>query len=382
MKNVYTSASMVLAAAVLSIVPSAHAVYNLVQTWEGQSFFDGWEFYGNYDNLTNGDAIWVNQSVATSSNLAYVDSNGKAILKVDNTTNVPYNYKRNTVRISTTNSFPIGSVFLLDALHLPYGCSVWPAFWTMGLNWPIGGEIDIVETVNLMTQNQMAVHAESGCTKANNSQQTGINSSANCTAGPGCTVLETNTNSVGAAFASASGGVWATQFDVSGIYIWFWNRANLPSNLQNPGSTIDTSGWGTPSAAYPSTTCNTSSYFTAQKLVLDITLCGDWAGVPSVYNATCSGGTTGVCYTDNVIGAGSPRYDNAYFQINYVRVYTVDGLVSSVSSSLHHTSTSTSDTPKPTSSSSTSKNSGIVFNVPSSLQMFVLLFVGALAILI
>ena len=31
------------------------------------------------------------------------------------------------------------------------------------------------------------------------------------------------------------------------------------------------------------------------QLVLDITLCGDWAGVPSVYNATCSGGTTGIC---------------------------------------------------------------------------------------
>jgi hypothetical protein len=67
-----------------------------------------------------------------------------------------------------------------------------------------------------MTQNQMAVHAASGCTKANNSQQTGINNNANCTDGTGCTVLETNTKSVGAAFASAQGGVYAAQFDVSG----------------------------------------------------------------------------------------------------------------------------------------------------------------------
>lgn len=383
MKNVLASATIALSVTVLSTVPGVHAAYNLVQTWEGQSFFDGWEFYGSYDNLTNGDAIWVNKSVATSDHLAYVDSNGKAILKVDNTTNVIYNYKRNSVRITTTNSFPVGSVFLLDALHLPYGCSVWPAFWTMGPNWPIGGEIDIVETVNLMTQNQMAVHAASGCTKANNSQQTGTNNSPNCTAGPGCTVLETNTKSVGAAFAGAQGGVWATQFDVSGIYIWFWNRASLPSNLQNPGSTIDTSGWGTPSAAYPSSTCNITNYFTPQKLVLDITLCGDWAGVPSVYNATCSGGTTGVCYTDNVIGAGSPHYDNAYFQINYVRVYTVDGVTSSVSSSLHRTSTSS--TPKSTSTSSGSNggsNTGVVFDVSSSLYLFSLLFIGTIAILI
>ena len=72
-------------------------------------------------------------------------------------------------------------------------------------------------SVNLMTQNQMAVHAGDGCTKANDSQQTGVNNnSPNCTTGPGCSVLETNTNSVGAAFANAQGGVWATQFDVSG----------------------------------------------------------------------------------------------------------------------------------------------------------------------
>lgn len=69
-----------------------------------------------------------------------------------------------------------------------------------------------------MTYNQMAVHAENGCTKASNSQQTGTNNSPNCTDGTGCTVLETNTNSAGAAFANAQGGVWATQFDVSGAF--------------------------------------------------------------------------------------------------------------------------------------------------------------------
>ena len=88
-------------------------------------------------------------------------------------------------------------------------------------------------------------------------------------------------------------------------------------------------------------------------------------------------------YNDNVIGAGSPRYDNAYFQINYVRVYAVDTLASSVSSSLHHTSTSS--TPKPTSTgtgSSSGSNTGVILNFSSSLQLFAVLFVGALAILV
>lgn len=29
-----------------------------------------------------------------------------------------------------------------------------------------------------------------------------------------------------------------------------------------------------------------------------------------------------VQYQDNVVGPGSPKYDNAYFEINYVRTYT------------------------------------------------------------
>ena len=36
---------------------------------------------------------------------------------------------------------------------------------------------------------------------------------------------------------------------------------------------------------------------------------------------------TMVCmqYDDNVVGPGSPKYDDAYFEINYVRAYTTGG---------------------------------------------------------
>jgi len=88
-------------------------------------------------------------------------------------------------------------------------------------------------------------------------------------------------------------------------------------------------------------------------------------------------------YTDNVVGLGSPRYDNAYFVINYVRVYTVDGLSSSISSSLHRTSTGVGGTPSPTiTASSGGSNTGTVLDVSSSLHLFLLLCVGALAVFI
>ncbi len=51
------------------------------------------------------------------------------------------------VRISSVKTFHHGLV-IADFDHMPFGCSVWPAFWSMGPVWPDNGEIDIVEGVN------------------------------------------------------------------------------------------------------------------------------------------------------------------------------------------------------------------------------------------
>jgi hypothetical protein len=172
---------------------------------------------------TKGDVTFVDQTTATSSKLAYVDSNGHAIIKVDNTSDVIYNNKRNSVRIESEDAYPVGSVWIIDINHLPYGCSVWPAFWTAGTNWPANGEIDIIEQVNLATNNQMALHTGSGCTKVTGLTQSGTDGAADCGTSAGCTVTDSSDKSFGAGFAAAGGGVWATQFDSTGINIWFWS---------------------------------------------------------------------------------------------------------------------------------------------------------------
>lgn len=59
-----------------------------------------------------------------------------------------------------------------------------------------------------------------------------------------------------------------------------------------------------------------STFFSAQNLIFDITLCGDFAGASSVFAETC----TGTCYNDYVVGDGS-AYDNAYFEVQSVRVF-------------------------------------------------------------
>ena len=49
-------------------------------------------------------------------------------------------------------------------------------------------------------------------------------------------------------------------------------------------------------------------------------------------------------YNDNVVGYGSPKYDNAYFEISYVRAYTTPGLPATSMSDVASTSSSGSAT--------------------------------------
>ncbi|KAH9852960.1 concanavalin A-like lectin/glucanase domain-containing protein [Lenzites betulinus] len=308
----------------------ALAAYNLVKDFSGTGFFNGWDFFNGFDNTTNGHVNYLDQANATADHLAFVNGNGQAIIKLDNTSFVPFNQKRNSVKIITHDFFPIGSVFLFDATHVPFGCSVWPSFWTMGQNWPQGGEIDVFEAVNHMTFDQMTLHAIGGCTQAPSAMQLGKTAGSDCSAGAnssqGCTVQETQPNSFGDGFNSNGGGVWGAKFDTDGIFIWFWNRSNIPADVASGGNSVDPTTWQTPSAAWPSSTCDISQFFAPQQLVIDITLCGDFAGQPTIYQQTCGGplgnSTVDICYIDNVINNGTAEYANAFFEINYVKVFS------------------------------------------------------------
>ncbi|KIJ54491.1 glycoside hydrolase family 16 protein [Sphaerobolus stellatus SS14] len=299
------------------------AEYQLERTYAGSSFFDRWTYYNNFDNLTNGDAIFVSQTVAETSQLTFINSAGNAIIKVDNETEVPSNFKRNTVRIESADLYDVGSLWIADMLHVPYGCSVWPAWWSQALNWPTGGEIDTFEGVNLVAHNQMALHTTSGCmlSQSDNPLMTGLINSTDCNSeansNQGCVVTDPRTDSYGEAFAKQGGGMFVTEFAPSGIAIWFFERASIPDALNgNNISTVDTSTLGTPVANYSSSSCSPNAFFEAQQLILDITLCGDFAGNANVFAQTCSGS----CYNDFVIGPPS-GYDNAYFEIKSIKTF-------------------------------------------------------------
>lgn len=67
----------------------------------------------------------------------------------------------------------------------------------------------------------MALHTTAGCVHNTPSDQLGLSASGSdaddCATASGCVVVESKKASFGSDFAANGGGVWATQFDVTGI---------------------------------------------------------------------------------------------------------------------------------------------------------------------
>jgi hypothetical protein len=192
------------------------------------------------------------------------------------------------VRISSTDTFGFGTLWVLDASHVPFGCGyvagwhndsasdanvssrVLGAYWSEApvvapvapvarltlpardsgniISHPIrltltstlgeGGEIYIFEGVNVEPSTEMTLRTDPGCNMTDGLPQTGTPLSLTCDASSGgCGVVEENPNSYGGPFANAEGGVWVTEFDTSGIRIWFVPVRDNTSGLFFPSLT-------------------------------------------------------------------------------------------------------------------------------------------------
>jgi len=270
---------------------------------------DGWDYFTASDP-THGQVNFLGESAALSAGLVSSTSSS-TIIKVDDTNHLGSGQSRNSIRITSKQTVKIGSLILADIKHIPYGNSLWPAFWTVGPNWPSGGEIDIVEQVNTATQNQMTLHTGAGCTLSQPMNATGNvlvdNCDVNATGNSGCGVQEKSTESWGAPFAANGGGVFATIFAEDGISIWFFPRHQIPDDIA--GGQPNPEGWPLPSSRWEADSCDIGRFFADQSIVVDITLCGDWAGAVT---SDCS-----------AIVADPSNYRNAYFEFQYVKVYTI-----------------------------------------------------------
>jgi len=356
------NSALLLAGFILSIVDAQTRTYTISNNYTGSTFFEGWDFVQGVDNTSWGNVLFQSGSDAKAQNLTYINGANNAIIKVDNSTvGTSPTYGRASIKMSTQAAVNQGSLILFQATHMPYGCSVWPGFWTLGgddSNWPQYGEIDIVENVNLATYNQYSLHTSQGCyhPPSATGNETGWIVQADCwnstNFNAGCIVVENKQNNYGQGFAQNGGGAYAVLWNDEGFRFWFFPRSAIPSDFSS--ASPKPAGWGSPGAFYPTSNCNSTRFFGPQSIFLEIDICGLYAGEPKVYNA--GGLCQGLCTS---LVQNPRNYDQAYFEIEFLRVFVENGNNGSVTAPLPGpTGTSASILHSPTLPVDSGKNSG------------------------
>ncbi|KAF9654282.1 glycoside hydrolase family 16 protein [Thelephora ganbajun] len=303
--------------------------WKLAETREGASFFDGWDFWSSSDP-THGIVDYLTLQDAQSNGLIGMNSDGNVLMKVETTGKIPGN--RKSVRIHSKNIFN-GGLLILDSVHMPAGCGTWPAFWSNGPNWPAGGEIDIIEGVNDYTNNQATLHTNPGCGLASTDPRAlsisgtlvgGMDCAVGSTSNQGCGVRANSNTTYGAGFNRIGGGVYAMQWDSSGISVFFFPRGSIPADIVAEAPQPST--WGLAMARWPAINCDPFKFFYDNIAILDTTLCGDWAagvwsssGIPG-QEQSCAA-RTGFATCEDFVRNSGHAFQEAYWEIKSYKRY-------------------------------------------------------------
>ena len=247
---------------------------------------------------------------------------------------------RKSLRLVSNNNYTQG-LFVLDLSHMPFGCGTWPAFWSVGTNWPMNGEIDIIEGVNTNAFNSLSLHAQ-----GDSCYVTGLGTLSNETFNDntcsydggdtkGCGFADLDPQSYGAGLNAAGGGVYAMEWTSDWIRMWFFNRTNIPESITS--GTPEPSQFGTPRANFQfivddvpdsnNSVCTVDQMFNNHQIVFDVTLCGQWAGAAYAQYAACPNDTPDNGWTgcNNYILQYPGNLTEAYWNVNSLKVYQRNG---------------------------------------------------------
>ncbi|KAL8278188.1 hypothetical protein RQP46_009361 [Phenoliferia psychrophenolica] len=168
--------------------------------------------------------------------------------------------------------------------------------------------------VNHQAMNSMSSHTGKGCMQ----QTTGFsglfmmsgknknNCDATTTNSQGCGVRSKSATSFGAPFNTKGGGVYAMQWDSSGVKVYHWLRSNVPSDV-NGGHPNPSAKWGVP--------------------VINTNLCGTWASGVWDQDMSYAGGKgscsakTGFKTCEAYIQANGSKLTEMYWLINSIKIY-------------------------------------------------------------
>lgn len=306
--------STILVAAAAALAQLANAHYAVDTVYDSTNFFQEFNHFTDPDP-THGFVEYVDQNTAQAAGLSGIQK-GAIYMGVDSVTKYPANGRR-SVRLESQKTFTRG-LFVADIAHMPTNaCGVWPAFWTFGPNWPVAGEIDIIEGVNTQTKTSVTLHTGPSCEM--NPFGVAIDTkvvSNNCSSINGCGQNTADNQNYGDGFNAIGGGVYAMEWNDYHIAIWFFPRSKIPQDIttDHPEPLL----WGRPMASFSAgATCN-SETFKDHKIVFDTTFCGDWAGSAWAADAECSAHAP-TC--NDYVSANPEAFGEAYWQVNSLKVF-------------------------------------------------------------
>jgi len=272
---------------------------------------------------------------------------------------------RNSLRLEGRRRFNRG-LFIIDLRHMPAGCGTWPAFWlTDEANWPVNGEIDIVEGVNYQDTAKTALHSTKECmmddvpegSKTGSwdtsvgipNKKTGIPDmtfryAQNCFVydphqwlNQGCvaTDLKSEGRSLGMPLNANGGGVYALEWDPVNHHVRTWvfsPHGRVPSNLREAMRTAteeeegkrvapDTNQWGLPYGHFPigeGTKCP-SGHFRNMRLVINLAFCGSVSG--NRYFMDCPEQFKKYKTCNEYVASDPEELKEAYWKIRGVYIY-------------------------------------------------------------
>lgn len=323
-----------LTAFVLVDASSSAPTYNRVLCANADNFFSYFTAYTGPDP-TDGSVNYTDLAFAEEQRYVKTYFNpdlGKnvAYIGADHTSNAPNG--RNSVRLSSNNTFSAGTLLVLDVAHVPVGWGQWSALWLLGTDgvWPASGEIDIFESVHNATSDTITLHTAPGCTvEMPPANVAGTLSQTDCNAGDGAdgcstaapayvSLRQDHIATAGTPLNQQGGAVFVTEWTTTGVSVWIFARAAVPAALNTLAPS--TADFPPPVARFAGADCDFATAFRDMALIVNIDFCGDWAG--KIWASSGAAAATGVSTCAEYVSDNPRAFAEAYFEIISLEVYS------------------------------------------------------------
>ncbi|KAI5289177.1 Vacuolar protein sorting-associated protein 8 [Ascosphaera aggregata] len=307
-------------ALVAAAIPIMATNYVLQDDYQPSTWADNFTVF-NAADPSGGYVKYVDAQTAYQEGMLGIKDNAIHI-GVDHT-NIADAPGRRSVRLQSRGVYDHGLI-VADIGHMPDDvCGTWPAFWTTGGKWPDDGEIDIIEGVNVQDNLESALHVGPGCKVDRNQEMIGTMQTDDCyvfspdqPGNQGCVVDAPRGVGYGRNFNKDGGAVLATEITKDAVQIWYFPRSQIPAELKNGATSVDTAKWGKPMSRFAGG-CDFEEKIKDQTIIFNTAFCGDWAR-----NRWQESGCSAMAAScEDYVKNNPEAFKEVYWSINWVKVF-------------------------------------------------------------